>query len=469
MSDPDLLAVSRGSITAPAGCGKTHLIATALARHNGPKPILVLTHTNAGVAALRARLEKQNVSRNAYRLATIDGWAMRLSGTYLQRSGLSPEVLKLTTPRTDYPAIKSAMQKLLEEGHVDDIIKASYERLIVDEYQDCTAPQHAIIVLLSKFMPTCVLGDPLQAIFGWSGPIPDWQNEVQEVFPAIGELKTPWRWKNAGTEDFGRWLLSLRPALRAGAPIDLSTAPSEVSLVHLDGANDRETKIKAAATKLPVKNGSALLIAKSYPKDNHWFYATRVRGASVVENADLGEFVDLAREFNPEASNAVDWVIDLAGKVLTGVGAADMKKRVSSLRAGTNRKEANQVEQAALDFVKRPSFPGAGRLLEEIGQQAGVYPYRPSLLRACMQALNNCTNREEFVEVAMQVREQNRVLGRTIRGRAVGSTLLLKGLEADMSIMLETDSLSANDIYVAMTRGSKRLIVCSKSDILDPS
>ena len=64
MADPeiDLLAIDRGSITAPAGCGKTHLIAEALQRHEGEKPILVLTHTNAGVAALRSRMDKAGVS-----------------------------------------------------------------------------------------------------------------------------------------------------------------------------------------------------------------------------------------------------------------------------------------------------------------------------------------------------------------------------------------------------------------------
>lgn len=57
--------------------------------------------------------------------------------------------------------------------------------------------------------------------------------------------------------------------------------------------------------------------------------------------------------------------------------------------------------------------------------------------------------------------------GRTIRGRAVGSKLLLiKDLEADVSVVLETDSLSTNDIYVAMTRRSKKLIICTKSMIL---
>ena len=86
-SDVDLLGVDRGAVTAPAGCGKTHLIADALMRHSGDKPILVLTHTNAGVAALRGRLEQMGVVSRSYRLSTIDGWAMRLIATFPLRSG----------------------------------------------------------------------------------------------------------------------------------------------------------------------------------------------------------------------------------------------------------------------------------------------------------------------------------------------------------------------------------------------
>ena len=81
-NDFDLLTIARGTITAPAGCGKTSLIADALTRHVGPKPVLVLTHTNAGVAALRTRLGKAGVPPKAYRLATIDGWAMRLISNF---------------------------------------------------------------------------------------------------------------------------------------------------------------------------------------------------------------------------------------------------------------------------------------------------------------------------------------------------------------------------------------------------
>src|SRR5687768_11181604 len=94
-NDIDLLAIECGTVTAPAGCGKTHLIALALTRHARGKPILVLSHTNAGVVALRARLGRAGVPSSAYRLSTIDGWAMRLISTFPSRSGHGPQLLEL--------------------------------------------------------------------------------------------------------------------------------------------------------------------------------------------------------------------------------------------------------------------------------------------------------------------------------------------------------------------------------------
>ncbi len=95
----DLLAIDRGIVTAPAGCGKTQLIAEALTRHTATKPILVLTHTNAGVVALRGRLDRAGVPSKAYRLSTIDGWAMRLISTFPARSAHEPRDSQGGEPR----------------------------------------------------------------------------------------------------------------------------------------------------------------------------------------------------------------------------------------------------------------------------------------------------------------------------------------------------------------------------------
>src|SRR5690348_2896228 len=106
-ADPvDLLSIACGTVTAPAGCGKTHLIAESLTRHSNIKPNLILTHTNAGVAALRGRLDRAGVPPKAYRLLTIDGWAMRLVSMFPKRAACDPALLNLAHPATDYPNIR---------------------------------------------------------------------------------------------------------------------------------------------------------------------------------------------------------------------------------------------------------------------------------------------------------------------------------------------------------------------------
>ena len=471
MNDIDLLAVTRGTVTAPAGCGKTHLVGQTLRRHAGPKPILILTHTNSGVAALRGRLKKADVSAGAYRLATIDGWAMRVAGLFPKRSEIDPAILKLANPKSDYPAIRNAAWQLLKAGHVQDILAASYARLLVDEYQDCSVSQHAIIYYAAEAVPTCVLGDPMQAIFGWQGnALADWDEHVCVHFPPVGELSTPWRWKNAGTEEFGEWLLDVRRTLKRGNSIDLQAAPSEVIWVHLDGTEDRIRQLRAARTVGPDRDGSVLIIAKSTSPPTQQEFASQIPGAITVEAVDLKDLVTFARDLDFQKADALEKIATFAASVMTNVGAADLTRRVGVLERGTERKEPSDVERAALKFQAERSSNAAIDLLVEINKDAGVRAYRPAVLRACVKALQSCgsTGNANFHDAAIQAREQNRLLGRALPKRAVGSTLLLKGLEADVSVILDAADLDARNLYVAATRGSKRLVVCAKEAVLNP-
>ena len=81
-NDLSLLDLRQAAVVAPAGCGKTHLIAESLRAYDGSVPVLVLTHTNAGVAALRQRLARLAVPARLYRVTTLDGWAMRLGRAF---------------------------------------------------------------------------------------------------------------------------------------------------------------------------------------------------------------------------------------------------------------------------------------------------------------------------------------------------------------------------------------------------
>lgn len=467
----DLLNIERGLVVAPAGCGKTQLIADALVRHVGPKPILILTHTNAGVVALRARLDKAGVKASSYRLSTIDGWAIRLITTFPERAAHDQAIVTGSGP--NYPAIRAAAANLLKNKHINEVVSASYSRLLVDEYQDCSIRQHAVVYYASTVLPVCVMGDDMQAIFGFGDDaLANWNDHVCTHFPLIGSLDRPWRWINAGAEPLGAWLLDARRKLLSGQSLDLRTLPDHLTWVQLYGtAADHPKQLEACRTAAPGGGGSVLIIGDSTSPPSQRRFASQTPGAVTVESVDLRDLVTFAAGFDLNANDALMKVALFAEDMMTNVGAADLVRRTGTIMRGAERRAASATESAAIAFLGDRTYKRVAILLSEINREAGVRVYRPAVLHACLRALDMChgDSGRTFHEAAVFMREQNRLLGRQIPRRAVGSTLLLKGLEAEVAVILNGDGLNARNLYVAMTRGSKRVVVCSRSPILSPA
>jgi hypothetical protein len=467
----NLLDIDKGVVVAPAGCGKTQLIADALRQHTSEKPILVLTHTNSGVAALRGRLQRAGVNPASYRVATIDACAIRLISMFPERAGHDPGIINAARP--NYRAIRDATCNLLKAGHINDVLAASYARLLVDEYQDCSTRQHSMVCYASAALPTCVVGDPIQAIFGFGDdPLPDWDQDVCKYFPLTGELSRPWRWINAGAEELGDWLLSVRRQLLCGEPIDLTKAPIMVTWIKLNGdQKDHVRRLQAGRVNPPDNVGSVLIIGESTSPASQQRFASEIPGAVTVEAVDLRDLVTFARNLDMTSASALLTIGEFAESIITNVGAADLVRRVDIIERGHEHRKPSAVELAALAFRKAPCPQNFLTLLVEINKQPGVRVFRPAVLRACLRALELCNGPEQdsFADAAIKVREQGRVLGRPLPRRAVGSTLLLKGLEAEVSVILDADSLTSRNLYVAMTRGSKRLVICGRRSILNPA
>lgn len=463
----DLLAIERGAITAPAGCGKTELIAAAVAAYQGQKPLLILTHTNAGVSALRGRLKRAGVPSSRARISTLDGWAMRLIATFPLRSGHAPDLLRLHNPRRDYPAIRQAALALLTSGHLDSVISASYERLIVDEYQDCVQAQHQLVCQLSHRLPTCVLGDPMQAIFGFAGPLADWTRDTCTQFPLVGQLQTPWRWRNAGTELFGRWLLQVREQLAQGQGVDLRAVPPEVRWIRLGQPTDYQNQLEAARTPPITRDGTVLILGQSIDPDSHARIASQTPGASAIEGVELKTLMTFAGAFSLEAPNVLESLLTFAQSVLTRTDTGDLIRRVDVLRRGTARTPPTPLEALAVRFAATPTFRMAAEILEELKRQPNARAHRPAAFYGSLKALRLAqAQHSSFPEAALAVREDYRYQGRTLPSRAVGSTLLLKGLEAEVGVLLSADELDAVNLYVAMTRACRKLVVCSRAPII---
>jgi hypothetical protein len=137
---------------------------------------------------------------------------------------------------------------------------------------------------------------------------------------------------------------------------------------------------------------------------------------------------------------------------------ARLPRRCRSLQAGRSACNGTQ------------DLRGAVNVLAEINRQPGVRAHRPHILQACFRTLNscNCADEGKLYETAVRVREENRLVGRPLPKRAVGSTLLLKGLEAEVAVILNPVAMDAKHLYVAMTRASHRLVICSPTRRPDP-
>lgn len=461
----DILAINRGMVTAPAGCGKTYLIVDALSRYDGAKPVLVLTHTNAGVVALRERIRCKGIPSKVFRLHTIDGWAMRLVASFPKRSMFDPSTLKLVD--IDYPTIRKAAVRILEKGHIDDILAATYSRLIVDEYQDCTIHQHSIVVSVSRILPVCILGDSMQAIFGFGqDQLVSWQKAIA-CFPIAGELKKPFRWINAGTEPLGNWLLEVRERLLHGEPVDLRKAPKEVEWVIIDGEDDYGKRYKAVQS-WTNQGGSILVIGDSDKPAKLHEIAKRMRSASVVEPVQLANLFSFAKKFNITGPDALQQLLYIAKKVMTGTDAAQLLKSVQSSSGKKPKAKLSDKQRVALLFYQSPSYGAAVNLLTTLKSANKVKVYRPTLLWSLIQTLQLCEVDGELslYDAAIKIREQYRVIGRKLPKIGVGSTLLVKGLESQAVMILNPDNMDAKNLYVAMTRGSKKLIICCSKPIL---
>ncbi|MBU1014766.1 MAG: ATP-dependent helicase [Bacteroidetes bacterium] len=465
-----VLSSHRGLIVAPAGCGKTHLITETL-NSTSNKPFLVLTHTTAGVAALKSRLKRLGVPNYQYVVATIDGWALRISTMF---PGSCNVVATPDTPKVFYPELRRKVNKYIDSGHISDLIQSTYSRLLVDEYQDCNSDQHALICSISEFLPTIVFGDPMQCIFNFSDPMPCWVNGVQARFPIICELNTPWRWINAGTPNLGRWIINCRNLLNKGNPIDLLSCPEYVQWHQLTGNYQTDSKnqidVQYQIRKKNAASDSLLIIGNPYKADLRHRFASTAIGIDVVEPVDLKDILNDASKF--DTSNGVklaSHVIDSVSTMMTGIRKEYLLKRVATILASRNRTPATALEIAVKCVVEQGDNNSIDNLLSCLELCSETRIYRKGAFSALKSAvsLSIGDSNKTIRQSAEIIREQRRHQGdRRIPTKAIGSTLLLKGLEADHVFILDADGMNSHNLYVALSRGAKSITVFSNKNIL---
>jgi hypothetical protein len=461
---------SKGYVIAPAGYGKTHLIALAVKEASHRQ--LILTHTFAGVNSIKTKMNLLGVPSSRYQIDTIASWTLRLCLAYPKTSGWMVE-----NPTSEqWSQLYESCRELLAKEFIRYVISATYSGVYVDEYQDCSEIQHSFVCELADFLPCRILGDPLQAIFDFADKTVDWDNSIYPHFKCLGELETPWRWRNAGAYELGDWLKEARDTLMAGEKIDLSVAlPKGVSIKTVDLNDFKDTERLAPFYEFLKDDGTVIAIyAGDQQSKNKSHQLARSLGGkfSSIEEVEGKDLFMFLKKFQSAKTVKDGFLLALkfAKKCFTGVD--------KTLAAGTKRGEvAKQAKRtkypsilnAANCYLTDPTTNNIRLFFCHLRDNPATKIYRRDLFNRFLHVLRIHIDEGSptLLESAREYQREFRHSGRPIRHtKLIGTTLLVKGLEYDHAIIVDTDTLGLKELYVAMTRCSKSLtILTSKKKV----
>lgn len=452
------------SVEMPAGTGKTQLIAAmSKVATDAGKSVLVLTHTNAGVIALRSRIREFGVPQRSFHVDTIASWAFELVRHYPVLAGITMPPAPDWSQTKDYVigAIKVARARAIQEMHA-----ASFDVLLVDEYQDCNVMQHELILAISKVLPAALFGDRLQGIFDFKGEaIVDWDAHVIPGFPAVSRTHTAWRWKGYN-EELGEWLLDIRRGLISGRVIDLS----KVKVNGFQWLPDTHKNLMDAA--FSHGNYSESVVIMNRWRDDNVKVANRLNGGySVMEDIN-GRFMrtSLANLEQLEISGYALWLAKFTKACFTGYAKIDaaVLNRFSQGRNldGLSRPEIVGTLTAISGVAVAPSIENLAKAMVVIERSGEGRLHSHEAWRDTLAALRTAAldpDLDPQTSLAL-IRDRLRYSGRKVRQRVVSRTLLIKGLEYDHAIVCSAhDFGSLRHLYVGFTRPRRTLTVLSKS------
>lgn len=306
--------------------------------------------------------------------------------------------------------------------------------------------------------------------------MPHWINTVQRCFPILTTLTTPWRWNNAEAPILGQWILDTREKLLNAQPIDLTSCPDFVHFHPLSRDQNANLLRQQRAYYDLIRqhpDDSVLVLGDSKRVASRHLFAQRSNGIDVVEPVDLSDVMRLARGLDEvtSASDMPEVILRTAAEMMTNMEVVPTLRRIRTIIAGRNRTEASAVENVLVALVRAPSRENIRSALKHLEEKRGTRVYRAGACQVLKEALSLSISSpsKSIYESASIIREQRRHQGdRRIPHRSIGSTLLLKGLECDHALILNTGSMSGSDLYVALSRGAKSVTVFSDNEKFKP-
>ena len=489
----EFLSKKKSLLVSPAGYGKTYTIVECVKKVQGKS--LILTHTHAGIAAIKKKLLSANVSKDKYQVETITSYAQKYVKSFYV--GEIPSIDAQTNNYWQF--ILEKAESIFKISHIREVIHSTYNNLFVDEYQDCTISQHKMILALAEILPTHILGDPLQGIMEFGEKLVDFTNDLTD-FDILPELDTPHRWYQDGNNrQLGDFLKDVRAKLIDDIPqsIDLNGISKDIITVIKTNEEIYDNEF-LTNSKNYYKNCIRKLI--NNPDNNPLFESllilipeyrtgTRQRGTindrstfknridfnhrlELLEAIDNKDFYNLAKDIDTLISgihSARLPVKKIKEKVLEDLfNKTDINKWIKDNTVINKRKpEEKQISETLnsliSNFIEVPSTKALYLLLKFLKDNLKIKIKRISLLRSILDCL--CAENTESIYKAM-INQRNRIrrVGRKVEGKCLGTTALTKGLEFDTVAILDAHNFTCpKNLYVALTRASKKLIIFSKT------
>lgn len=459
-----LLTSAPGNVTLAAGHGKTHLIAAAcaVAQHRSNR-VLVLTHTNAGVDALRRTLGKLSSSGRLIRITTIDSWARGIARSFPTLAGatrLPPE-----NSKEYWPSIRRAAINALANSHVIGMAARSYEYVFVDEYQDCNEYQHAIVDALAAVVPSVRIGDPLQSVY-------DFDKETDFTWLAatsgtkiISVTTQPWRWLPEHRE-LADFLIAARTNIENGHPICLDQGPESVKWHELS-----YPRLKKHCMQHVHSGESTVILVKAVGQVAPT--ALKFGGAfSVMEELEGSVILTCAAAIDRGGCNAAAAILAFAKDSFNDLPAT-LTGKLQAFESGNKPSYKASTSSGCLDALVALSDDSSptqvDRTIGAIDDLAKPL-YRREAWSDLKQSVRLWRRGEsaQLSDAVRLVRDRGRGRGRMRGKRLVSTPLRVKGLECDHCIVLDRGSFTNEELYVAITRGTRTLTVISDKPRLLP-
>ncbi len=461
---------AKGYVIAPAGYGKTHLIAMAVQK--ATRRQLILTHTFAGVNSIKVKMATLKVPAANFHVDTIASFSLRICLAYPKSSGwntANPDGVKWNN-------LYESCVGLLAKPFIQKILTATYQGVYVDEYQDCSDLQHALVSQLAEFLPTRILGDPMQAIFEIGDQVPvDWEKSVYPTFESLGKLERPWRWENAEQPQLGAWLKAVRAKLENGEKFDLVVG--RPTSVNFECVEPDWLEARQCATILKLLGNEQSVMALhggdniSKARTHKLAQKTSGKFSSIeeIEGKVLHAFIKkLAKAKTVQIGFLL--IVNFAKDCFTKVGEV----LTAGTRDGKIAKETRATKyplllSAANAYLADPTSQNLKDFFLALRDNPETGAYRRDLLYRFLNVLKIHIDKEAetLTDAAALYQRDMRQSGRPISHRKlIGTTLLVKGLEYDHAVVLNADALNAKHLYVAMTRGSKSLTIISSTRYL---